>query len=240
MRGGALLVVAVFAVELAGGRALAEPHRLERALQLFEDGKLSQALSELERALKSGAHQGAELATIYLHLGILRAGAGDDPGAEEAFFGLCTLRPSEPVPSGASPVVTAPFERASRRCEASRLGRSEPPLRAPEPPLRAPEGPSAAKSGAAPAPTVALPVPPAEVRSTPRRSSARARPTPAPPAAIDPIAPPPPRDDRSLLAEPWFWGLGAAVISAGVVAAAIAASQGGGAAHIGRIEVVDR
>lgn len=96
--------------------AWGEPVRVARALAMYEEGQLSQSLVAFEDALRAGGNGLSELETIYLHLGILRAGSRDAAGAEAAFLALCTVSPTAKSPRGASPVVRAPFERAKKAC----------------------------------------------------------------------------------------------------------------------------
>ncbi|MBI2896305.1 MAG: hypothetical protein HYY06_22295 [Deltaproteobacteria bacterium] len=103
------LAAAVVAAPLP---AAANPRLVARAVSLYDAGQLTRALSTFEQALAAGDNDDAAKRTIYLHLGILRAGAGNAAGAEEEFSRLLALDPSATLPPDSSPVVTEPFERA--------------------------------------------------------------------------------------------------------------------------------
>jgi hypothetical protein len=111
------------ALGLAAPEAVADPEGLEEALRLYRQGALSESMSAFDRALSAGGNDRAGLAAAYLHLGTLRAGARDPEGAARAFESLLSLDPTATLPTGASPLVTEPFERArARRGEAAALG----------------------------------------------------------------------------------------------------------------------
>jgi hypothetical protein len=101
-----------FTLSASAGTADASPRQVERALELYQAGQLTRALTAFERALASGDNAPADMPMIYRHLGELRAGAGDAAGAEEAFKRLLELDPSATPGAEWSPVVVEPFERA--------------------------------------------------------------------------------------------------------------------------------
>jgi len=111
------------ALGLAAPDAGADPEGVEAALRLYREGALSDALAAFRRALATGRNDRAGLATVYLHLGVLSAGARDPEGATDAFERLLSLDPTATPPAGSSPLVTEPFERArTRRGTAPVLG----------------------------------------------------------------------------------------------------------------------
>src|SRR5437870_13739623 len=111
-----LLPLALLSWAVAPEIAFAGPDRLEAALSRYDAAQLSQALVLFEQALKEGGNSRADLARIYLFLGVLRAGARDAAGAEAAFLAMCSLEPELPVPDGSSPVLKSPLENAARAC----------------------------------------------------------------------------------------------------------------------------
>jgi hypothetical protein len=116
-------VLVVFACVLSASAAHANPRDLERALSLYESGELAGSLAVFERALAGGENDPGAMRTIYVHLGILRAGAGDSEGAVQAFRALLSLDPAAQPPPDASPVILEPFAVAkSGRSDAPPLG----------------------------------------------------------------------------------------------------------------------
>jgi hypothetical protein len=92
----------------------AEPG-LDRALSLYDAGRLSEALDELEDTLRRGNLSPPDLAQLYRHLGILRAGSRDAGGAEQAFLALLSIDPHVELAKDQSPVIVEPFTRAKKR-----------------------------------------------------------------------------------------------------------------------------
>lgn len=201
---------------LVAGTAQASPRQVERALELYQAGQLTRALTAFERALAAGDNEAADMPTIYRHLGELRAGAGDAPGAEEAFKKLLELDPSATPGAEWSPVVLEPFERA----RAAAGGTVTPP----------PNGNSGGNGHAQNT---------EPVRGTVGENTGPEPPPTPPPArtpmhgALGPLldttvwtAPDEPRSS-SVFGSPLFWG-GVAVFVAAAVTAAIVASSSGG------------
>jgi hypothetical protein len=87
---------------------------VERGLALDSAGRLSEAREVLERALIEGGHDARTLRDVYLHLGILRAGARDREGAIAAFSAVLSLDPSLEEDASWSPVIAEPFRAALR------------------------------------------------------------------------------------------------------------------------------
>lgn len=103
--------------------ARADPRELARALELYESGELAGSLAVFERVLAAGGNDAEAMRTIYVHLGVLRAGAGDTEGAVQAFRALLSLDPSAQPPPDVSPVILDPFAAAkSARGDAPPLG----------------------------------------------------------------------------------------------------------------------
>ena len=100
---------------LAAPPARGDPDGVAIALRAYGEGALSDAMAAFDRALEQGGNDRAALGSIYLHLGILRAGARDPDGALRAFSALLSLDPDAAPPAGSSPLVTEPFERARAR-----------------------------------------------------------------------------------------------------------------------------
>jgi len=116
----AIAVLTVMGASLAGSIAHAQSSVLEDALSAYEAGRVDDAAAGFERALATAGNGPAELATIHLHLGILRASLGDADGARAAFEVALALRPGTEAPSELGPAQLPAFERA----QAARTGRT--------------------------------------------------------------------------------------------------------------------
>ena len=103
-----VLLVAVLQAWPAAARA----QTLDEALRLYADARLDRALSAFETLLSSGGDDAQTLATICLHLGVLRSGAGDLVHAREAFQELLAIRPDASLPDGLGPTVEQAFHDA--------------------------------------------------------------------------------------------------------------------------------
>ncbi len=106
------VVAASLLLTAPSGTALAQSRGLSRALELYEQGELAGALAVFERTLSEGGHDAATVRTIYVHLAVLRAGAGDGEGAIAAFRALLSLDPAAQPPEDVSPVIREPFDQA--------------------------------------------------------------------------------------------------------------------------------
>jgi tetratricopeptide (TPR) repeat protein len=218
-RFGAVVLLVLSAL---AGTAEASPRQVERALELYQAGQLTRAMTAFERALASGDNAPADMPTIYRHLGELRAGAGDAAGAEEAFRKLLELDPSATAAAEWSPVVLEPFERARaalRGAVGTEQGGGG-----------TQEGGGAQQGGGGTEP-VRGGVEPGGGGTEPPPVHQPA-PTPAH-GALGPLlhtgawtAADEPRSN-GVFASPWFWGGVTAFIAAAVAAAIVASSSGG-------------
>lgn len=208
--------VSLLVLSVLAGTAEASPRQVERALELYQAGQLTRALTAFERALSSGDNVAADMPTIYRHLGELRAGAGDAAGAEDAFKHLLELDPAATPAAEWSPTVLEPFDRARAA------------VRGPVTPPPPPDGGETGGAGHGqqvrgtvdgdPGPDVTPPP----------------LPTPSPThGAFGPLLdtsvwtqPDEPRSS-GIFGSPWFWG-GVGVFVAAAVTAAIVASSSGG------------
>ena len=94
---------------------------LPTALSLEDAGRLSEALVAFEQLLEQQGNSRGELATIYLHLGLLRFASSDREGAARAFASLLAVDPHAELPSSAPPEVREALAAASERWGGRRL-----------------------------------------------------------------------------------------------------------------------
>lgn len=110
-------LTAAAALALAPVRASAED-ALETARGHIGVLQYAEAEAALEAFLAAGKARPAEVVEAYRLLGRVRAGLGDEAGAEEAFARLVALDPGASLPPGSSPKLTEPFARARARAGA--------------------------------------------------------------------------------------------------------------------------
>src|SRR5687767_1739704 len=104
MLSGAILAIAPL--------ASAQEMSLGEALEAYHAGRLDVAVERFEAALRTSGNGPEELASIHLHLGILRATMGDETAAAREFETALAIRPSLEVPEELGPEARALFQRA--------------------------------------------------------------------------------------------------------------------------------
>lgn len=107
------LLVLLAALALPVGPAWAED--LATALRLEDAGRLSEALAAFEQVLTQPGNTQPDLASIYLHLGLLRFASSDTEGARQALEMLLGVDSDAVLPSSAPPELSEVFVEASRR-----------------------------------------------------------------------------------------------------------------------------
>lgn len=108
------------------GMSLATPAsalrpEVSQALELYSDLHYDRARQSFLAALALEGNQPDDVATIYLHLGILEGAQNDESAAEEYFRHALEVDPSATLPESLPPKITEPFERARRFWRDARL-----------------------------------------------------------------------------------------------------------------------
>lgn len=85
---------------------------LETALALEEQGRLGEALRAFEQVLRNEGNSREELATIYLHLGLLRLASDDSDGAQRAMRRLLSVSDEVSLPGTAPPELRTMLDEA--------------------------------------------------------------------------------------------------------------------------------
>jgi hypothetical protein len=106
---------------LLAGRSTAASD-LEPALQLEAQARFEEALAAFSAALTTPGNTREELATIYLHLGLLDFAADDREGSLDALVRLLAVDPDASLPGSAPPEMQALMDTAIERWRGRRLG----------------------------------------------------------------------------------------------------------------------
>lgn len=94
---------------------------LDKALELYQQGNLGESLNYFKLALTGGKNNTAQLKTIYLHIGILEAGTGQNQSAESSFMKLLLLDPEATPPQDVSPRIIERMEAAKASLGSKRM-----------------------------------------------------------------------------------------------------------------------
>ena len=104
-------IVAVAGVVLAFPASAVRPE-VEEAEQLYEDLRYGPARRAFEAALALDGNRADDLASIYLHLGILAGARNNEDAAQEHFQRALAVDHDIDLPRGLPPKITEPFARA--------------------------------------------------------------------------------------------------------------------------------
>jgi tetratricopeptide (TPR) repeat protein len=108
------LLLLPIALTAATGTARADRAAVDRARTELGELRYQEALATLDRSLRSGTNNPAELAEVYLLRGEVRASLGDHDDAIEEFRHALAIDPAVELREGLSPKIREPFAEARR------------------------------------------------------------------------------------------------------------------------------